>query len=80
MPNQIHGHDVLDLMMASRQVYTRDSLREAIVAKFGTDAHFHTCSTENMDAGELIEFLAARGKFTEQAGGFSLNPFKVCQH
>jgi len=80
MPDQIHGHDVLDMMMASRQVYTQESLREAIIAKFGADARFHTCSADDMDAAGLIEFLAARGKFTAQAGGFALDPAKVCSH
>jgi probable metal-binding protein len=80
MTKQIHGHDVLDMMLASAAVYTRDSLREAIIAKFGPDARFHTCSAENMNAATLIDFLAERGKFTEQPGGFSLDPGKVCQH
>jgi probable metal-binding protein len=80
MPNLIHGHDVLDMMTVSKLTYTRDSLREAIIAKFGADARFHTCSADDMDAAGLIEFLAARGKFTEQAGGFTLDPAKVCSH
>jgi probable metal-binding protein len=80
MPDQIHGHDVLEMMTASKQAYTRESLREAIIARFGADARFHTCSAENMDAAALIEFLARRGKFTGGPGGFSVDPAKVCQH
>lgn len=80
MPNQIHGHDVLDMMLASQEVYTRDSLRAAMIAKFGPDARYHTCSADNMNAATLIDFLTERGKFTEKPGGFSLDPAKVCQH
>ena len=66
--------------MASNQSYTTDSLKAAIIGQFGADARFHTCSAENMNADELIEFLAQRGKFTECAGSFSLKPDAKCQH
>ena len=49
-------------------------------AKFGADARFHTCSAENLDADALIDFLAARGKFRENAGGLAIDPAKVCNH
>ena len=68
------------MMVAANQSYSRESLQTAIIGKFGPDARFHTCSAENMDAASLIEFLAQRGKFTEGAGGFSINPAKVCSH
>jgi probable metal-binding protein len=80
MPQQIHGHEVIEMMMAANQVYSRQSLEDAIIGKFGPEARFHTCSAENMDAAGLIEFFAQRGKFTAGASGFSLNPAKVCQH
>jgi len=80
MPQQIHGHEVIEMMVAANQVYTRPSLEAAIIGKFGADARFHTCSAENMDAAGLIEFLAQRGKFTAGASGFSINPEEVCQH
>jgi len=80
MPKQVHGHDVLDMMLASQEVYTRESLQAAMIAKFGPDARYHTCSADNMNAATLIDFLAERGKFTEKPGGFTLDPGKVCQH
>ena len=80
MPNQIHGHDVIEMMTSSNQLYTRDSLKAAIIAKFGAETRFHTCSAENMDADALIDFLAARGKFMENVGGLAINPAKVCNH
>ena len=68
------------MMTSANQLYTRDSLKAAIIAKFGADARFHTCSAENMDADEMIDFLAARGKFMENVGGLAINPAKVCSH
>lgn len=80
MTTQIHGHDVIAMMVASKAVYTRDSLAKTIISEFGASARFHTCSAANMDATQLIDFLAERGKFTAQPGGFSINPSMVCQH
>jgi probable metal-binding protein len=52
----------------------------AIVARFGTDARFHTCSAEGMTAPELVTFLETRGKFMPIDGGFTINPARVCAH
>ena len=78
MNNQIHGHEVIEMM--ANQLYTRDTLKAAISAKFGAAARFHTCSAENMDADALIDFLAARGKFRENVAGLAIDPAKVCNH
>ena len=80
MTNQVHGHDVIEMMLSSRELYSKDSLTAAIIARFGAATRFHTCSADNMTAAELIEFLAARGKFAESPGGFSIDQDKVCQH
>jgi probable metal-binding protein len=78
MTTQIHGHDVIAMMVTSKAVYTRESLAKAIISEFGSAARFETCSAANMDALQLIDFLAERGKFTAQPGGFTINPAMVC--
>jgi len=50
--DRIHGHEVLEMMLASGKKYTKDVLVQDIIAKFGPDARFHTCSAEDMDAGK----------------------------
>lgn len=80
MTTQIHGHEVIEMMIESDRTYTRDTLQTAIIDRFGADARFHTCSAENMDASALIEFLAQRGKFTDRDGGFCINPDRICRH
>ena len=67
----IHGHEVLNMMIESGEQYTEQSLVAAIQARFGAAERFHTCSAEGMTAGELVAFLAARGKFIPAAEGFS---------
>lgn len=80
MENRIHGHDVLDHMIASGATYTRESLAAAMRERFGTDARYHTCSAEGMTAEQLIAFLIARGKFCGSEAGFTVDPGRVCQH
>ncbi len=80
MDTQIHGHDVLDFMIASGATYTRASLVAAMQAQFGSAARYHTCSADGMDAAQLVDFLAARGKFRGTEEGFTVAAERVCQH
>lgn len=78
--NHIHGHAVMEMMVASSKNYTRETLREDIINQFGLNTRFHTCSAEGMTADELITFLEAKGKFVPQNGGFSTLKEKICNH
>ena len=40
-----HGHDVLH-MMEGNTYTTKEDLVKAIIARFGTEERFHTCSAE----------------------------------
>lgn len=76
----IHGHEVMHMMVNSQQGFTHASLLEAIHSKFGPETRFFTCSAENMTASELISFLEQKGKFHPVEGGFSTAPQKICSH
>ncbi len=78
--NEIHGHEVLKMMTASAKAYTRDSPEADIVAQFGADTRFYTCSAQNLSARELIDFLEARGKFVPRTDGFNTSPDLMCGH
>jgi probable metal-binding protein len=80
MQTQVHGHEVIEMMMTATQPFTRESLAGAILDRFGADARFHTCSAEGMTAVELVAFLESRGKFMPAGAGFAINPENVCQH
>jgi probable metal-binding protein len=80
MGDSIHGHEVLHLMLEHGGGYTRESLRDAMIARFGADARFHTCSADDLTADQLIEFLAARGKFVAGEDGFNTHPRNTCNH
>ena len=78
--NQLHGHDVLNMMLASGKTYTKATLVADIISKFGSETKFHTCSAEDMTAEELVTFLESRGKFKLQAGGFQTSEDVICKH
>lgn len=80
MPGSIHGHAVMEMMLEQGGSFSRQSLCEAIVARFGEDARFHTCNAADLDAEALVSLLAARGKFVETGEGFNTTPDHVCNH
>lgn len=78
--SSIHGHEVLQMMIASGESFTTERLISTIEARFGNEARFHTCSAENMTASMLVQFLSERGKFIPQDAGFTTSASKICQH
>lgn len=79
--DSIHGHAVLEMMLETPEGFASEAaLTAAIVARFGADARFHTCSADDMDAATLVAFLAGRGKFVPVGEGFSTAPEKICAH
>ena len=77
---EVHGHEVIAMILESARSYTRQSLAEAIVARFGPDTRFFTCSASGMDAQAMVAFLESRGKFMPLEDGFTINPDRVCSH
>lgn len=80
MITEIHGHQVMSLILASGRTFTRESLAAFIVAEFGPEARYNTCSAANLTAAGLVDFLAAKGKFAGPDTGFTVYPGRVCQH
>ncbi len=68
------------MMLASGKTYTRETLVADILARFGAEARFYTCSAENLTALQLVEFLDARGKLLRREGGFQTSKDVRCQH
>jgi probable metal-binding protein len=80
MTEQVHGHEVMKMMVEDGKAYTAATLRDAIIERFGKETRFYTCSAENMTAEELVTFLEARGKFVDADEGFTTRPDKICRH
>jgi len=80
MHTQVHGHDVIAMVRAAPQLFTRESLVRAVVAQFGEETRFCTCSAEGLTAGELVDFFTARQKFKLVGNGLVVNTSAACQH
>ena len=77
---QIHGHEVIHMMLQSGKAYTRSSLLTDILANFGSDARFYACSAQNLTPDGIIDFLQAKGKFVPCAEGFQTSADLMCKH
>jgi probable metal-binding protein len=77
---QIHGHEVIQMMLQSGKAYTRASLLADIVAAFGRDSRFFTCSAQNLTPEGIIDFFQAKGKFVPCEEGFQTSADLMCKH
>jgi probable metal-binding protein len=77
---EIHGHEVMRMMVETGHSYDATSLKAAIIQRFGPDARFYTCSASGLTADALIRFLAERGKFVSSGDGFSTTEDQICDH
>ncbi len=77
---QIHGHEVIQMMLQSGKAYTRATLLNDIVSAFGPDSRFFTCSADNLTPEGLIDFLEAKGKFVPRDDGFQTSADLMCKH
>ena len=68
----VHGHDILHILFEADPQLTREELVATANERFGAEARYHTCSADGMSIEELIDFLAARGKFVVQEGRMGL--------
>ncbi|WJV55429.1 YecH family protein [Prodigiosinella aquatilis] len=78
--SSIHGHEVLQMMLAAETPFTTEQLITTINIRFGNDARFHTYSASDMTAEMLVQFLARKGKFVLQSARFTTHASKICQH
>jgi len=80
---EAHVHDIMQMMMDSGEVYTRSSLKKAIIDTFGITTTYCSCSVNGMVPDDAIEFLEARGKFlpaAEGKDGFYTDESVRCSH
>jgi probable metal-binding protein len=74
----IHGHEVMRMMLETGASYDEASLEQAILERFGPAATFCTCSATGLSAKGIVQFLADRGKFVSSGDGFTTSPGKIC--
>ncbi|MGX9460201.1 YecH family metal-binding protein [Shewanella sp. A14] len=80
MSESVHGHQVMEMMLTHGSALTKQDLKTMMHNKFGTEARYHTCSANAMDAEMLIDFLEGKGKFIPSEGGITTAEDKICNH
>ena len=76
---ELHAHEVMEMMMTSGKSYNRTSLATEIRETFGANTRFYTCSANGLSPEQLIDFLAMKGKFGGSEEAFYFNPSGMCQ-
>ena len=76
----IHAHEIMHMMLEHDEVFSRESLAQAIIERFGADTTFCSCSASGMGVDAVIDFLESRGKFVSRDVGFSTEREKICNH
>ena len=80
-PASVHGHEILDLIHTTTPAPTAGELADAVEARYGTAARFHTCSSQQMTLKELLQFLFARQKIEiREDSRLYVQIANVCQH
>lgn len=76
---EVHVHEILQMMATSGRGYTRESLAQAVLEKFGADTRFSTCAGGGLTAEGVVEFIEARGKLMGPDDALRLDPEKQCE-
>lgn len=80
MSESIHGHQVMEMMIALGKAVKKEELKALMHEKFGGSAQYHTCSVAQMDAESLIDFLESKGKFVQSDEGVQTDIDRICSH
>jgi len=80
MTDTVHGHEVLEMVLAAPQPPTLEALQAQVGERFGRDARFHTCSASDLTFAELIDFLHLRGKLVPAGDGVVADRGQICEH
>jgi len=78
--NQIHAHNVLNMLLAAETPYSVESLKQAVYAEYGEDVLFHTCSLQDLTFDALLKFLLDRRKVIQEGDAITANRERMCSH
>lgn len=62
MNAEVHGHEILERLIAAGGTMPLSALKAAASRDFGEDARYYTCSARGMTFDGLIGFLLQRSK------------------
>ena len=62
MENIHHIHEVLHLLFAGEQEFTKEGLHSKLKTEYGENVHFTSCSDHVFPIDEVVPFLLSRNK------------------
>lgn len=80
MPNVLHAHGLLELLMESDGPVSREALREMVSERFGNDIYFTNCTRQLYTFDQMMEFLETREKIAVENGSLAVQTHNVCEH
>jgi probable metal-binding protein len=78
MPESIHGHAVLKILLAAQSPITLPELSDVASRQFGSNVCYHTCSAFDLTLDQLIDMFVARRKITIEGGALVVHREEVC--
>lgn len=76
-----HVHEILNFLSEEKIAMDLSQIQEKVIAKFGPNATFSSCSQDGMDPEQAINFLLMRQKLQEvEPKKFLLNTGNSCGH
>jgi probable metal-binding protein len=80
MGTSVHGHKVMDLLLASETALNKSEFLREVILAYGEETSFHTCSAKGLSAEGLIDLLINKGKFIESENGLTMAENSRCDH
>lgn len=77
---QVHGHEVMQMIHDAKTPITRDELKSQIEAIYGENPKFFACAIADADMDGILTFLKARGKVFEVDGKLTTDIRQMCKH
>jgi probable metal-binding protein len=75
----LHIHEVLNIIYNSDKNFTIEELKREVIKNFGEDISFTSCSENELEINDMVDFMLQRGKI--QLEGNKIYPFgKACNH
>ena len=75
----LHIHEVLNIIYNTDKRFTIDELKQEVINNFGEDISFTSCSENEFEISEMVDFMLQRGKI--QLQGDKIYPFgEACNH
>jgi probable metal-binding protein len=80
MSQDIHGHAILERIIAAGGSLPVAELRQFAEQTYGKDATYHTCSEAQMSFDQLLLFLGTRNKISIDGERVTVHVENVCNH